>query len=630
MEEKLKNRAGTELIILLDSSLNLNEIKNFVKNEVPAHIITLDYYSHELLLSNKIPHQTSDHYLENNELEMLQKRSQELSQWSTQNQLNNLIEYRGINIAHLFYREFQYHLLPLMKKFFEILKIIQKYPNSKFVTSSNLYEILKKQTNLVTNTKSSQIPEEKFLNDSIKYSLNFGNLGFSLNISRKKYRSLKKLSDKVIHKLFGPKNADKIINTLLVEFDPIKYKKLFLESKNFDTSLLLYNRRRPSIWNKSSFSIIKNSNTKILTPSIFQQEQLKHDISKGIQQIKHNLELIWKNENFFEEYFTINQQTFWYFLKPLLKKLIDSRIEEAITEIELAKRFFDQFHVDVVIVLNESGFNEQIILKFAREKNIPIFLSSHGLSYETFEQNYRERRIFDGVDPILSDKFLLWGEKQLIFAKNYGIDSKKIEIIGSPVHDDIFEKKFNTKPTKDFVLLATSSPTNSMVNDLTVNTIEKYEKAIETICKTVIKQNKKIILKLHPFQEELDVTNLVKKIDSKIQVVKSGDIISLIHDCDIFVTIDVSTTILEAQILSKPVISVLIKDYGWGAAEIFSSKSCLSVRIEEFENTLLRIMNDEQFKNKLIQSGKQFINQYFSYQGQSSKQLFKLIKESKN
>ena len=630
MEEKLKNHAGTELIILLDSSLNLNEIKNFVKNEVPAHIITLDYYSHELLLYNKIPHQTSDHYLENNELEMLQKRSQELSQWSTQNQFNNLIEYRGINIGHLFYREFQYHLLPLMKKFFEILKIIQKYPNSKFITSSNLYEIVKKQTNLVTNTKSSQIPEEKFLNDSIKYSLNFGNLGFSLNISRKKYRSLKKLSDKVIHKLFGPKDADKFINTLLVEFDPIKYKKLFLESKNFDISLLLYNRRRPSIWNKSSFSIIKNSNTKILTPSIFQQEQLKHNISKEIQQIKHNLELIWKNENFFEEYFTINQQTFWYFLKPLLKKLIDSRIEEAITEIELAKRFFDQFHVDVVIVLNESGFNEQIILKFAREKNIPIFLSSHGLSYETLEQNYCERRIFDGVDPILSDKFLLWGEKQFIFAKNYGIDSKKIEVIGSPVHDAIFEKQFNTKPTKDFVLLATSSPTNSMVNDLTVNTIEKYEKAIETICKTVIKQNKKIILKLHPFQEELDVTNLVKKIDPKIQVVKSGDIISLIHDCDIFVTIDVSTTILEAQILSKPVISVSIKEYGWGEAEIFSSKSCLNVGIEEFENTLLQIMNDEQFTNKLIQSGKQFINQYFSHQGQSSKQLFKLINEYKN
>jgi len=265
-----------------------------------------------------------------------------------------------------------------------------------------------------------------------------------------------------------------------------------------------------------------------------------------------------------------------------------------------------------------------------RKKNIPIFLSSHGLSYETLEHNYCERRIFDGVDPILSDKFLLWGEKQLIFAKNYGIDSKKIEVIGSPVHDAIFEKQFNTKPTKDFVLLATSSPTNSMVNDLTVNTIEKYEKAIETICKTVIKQNKKIILKLHPFQEELDVTNLVKKIDPKIQVVKSSDIISLMHDCDIFVTIDVSTTILEAQILAKPVISVSIKDYGWGEAEIFSSKSCLSVRIEEFENTLLQIMNDEQFTNKLIQSGKQFINQYFSHQGQSSKQLFKLIKEYKN
>ena len=39
--------------------------------------------------------------------------------------------------------------------------------------------------------------------------------------------------------------------------------------------------------------------------------------------------------------------------------------------------------------------------------------------------------------------------------------------------------------------------------------------------------------------------------------------------------IDISTTILDAQIFSKPVISISVKNYDWGLPPIFESNSCI-------------------------------------------------------
>ena len=66
---------------------------------------------------------------------------------------------------------------------------------------------------------------------------------------------------------------------------------------------------------------------------------------------------------------------------------------------------------------------------------------------------------------------------------------------------------------------------------------------------------------LKKISEELDVTNYAKKINPKVIVVKKGDILNLIHSCEFLITIDLSTTLLEAQILKKPTLSILIKNY---------------------------------------------------------------------
>ena len=146
--------------------------------------------------------------------------------------------------------------------------------------------------------------------------------------------------------------------------------------------------------------------------------------------------------------------------------------------------------------------------------------------------------------------------------------------------------------------------------------MQNYERAIETICKTILKLNKKLVIKLHPFQEELDITPIVKKFGDKIITRKVGDILPLIESCEVFLTIDYSTTILEAQILEKPVISILVKDrLTTQTPPVFSSNSCLTTTIEDFEHTIKKILNDSNLKIKLIENGKKFVNNYLLNQG---------------
>lgn len=146
--------------------------------------------------------------------------------------------------------------------------------------------------------------------------------------------------------------------------------------------------------------------------------------------------------------------------------------------------------------------------------------------------------------------------------------------------------------------------------------MHNYEYAIEMVCKTILKMNKKLVIKLHPFQEELDITPIVKKFGDKIVIIKVGDILPLIESCEAFLTLDYSTTILEAQILEKPVISILVKDrLTTQTPLIFSSHSCLTTTIEDFENTIKMVLNDSNLRAKLIENSRKFVDNYLSNQG---------------
>lgn len=275
------------------------------------------------------------------------------------------------------------------------------------------------------------------------------------------------------------------------------------------------------------------------------------------------------------------------------------------------------------MILSETGFNEKILTSLARSVDLKIVLLQHGLGYDTPELPKEVRYLAGGV-PIDSSKMVVWGESTARYLKKIGISDNKIEILGSPIHDVFFEESLLPKNAQ-YVLLTTSSPTKWIASDLKVETIQRYESAIRKICKSVLSLNKKLVVKLHPDQDEMDITSWIKEISNNISVEKFTDISELIKNCDYMITIDISTVILEAQILKKPVIVVPVKKYEWGVSEIYSSNSCLITEMGDILDALKQI-DDETFRSKLIQRGSTFASQYLINDGNATTRLLSFFK----
>ncbi|WP_100182738.1 hypothetical protein [Candidatus Nitrosotenuis aquarius] len=606
-------------IILFDSSSDIEDLLKIVTKE--SKIYTFDYKSHILLSDKKISHEISDNLLEKSDHTTLQKISYRLAMWAQQQQISTKLTYENINVGNLFYIEFHYMLLPLLKKITEIEKIVQKNQNSTFIVSNSLYEIANFFTTTVSRFDTTK-QQEQFLYDKVKIPIKFGNISINITLTKSTFVKLKNLSEKIVSIIFGLNNKiDKHKKScLLVELDTLRYEQLLTNKSTRYSNLLLYNRRRPYVWNNKSLSILRNSDCSIIT-----HRELSSQNTKNISyenEIKNKVSILLEEESFFNDFFVINAIKFWPIIKSRFINLCEKRIREAIHEIELAKRLFKKYNLSSVLLWSECGFNEQIILNLAKQAGIKVVLIQHGLYYDT--QEAKEYNQFVGIFPEKSDKFLVWGNimRQYAEQNNFG---QKTYAVGSQFYDK--PVSVTDSYDGDYILLTTTSPGQNQINDLTVEGMFNYENAIKTICETVSKLNKKLIIKLHPFQDELDITHLVKSINPNIEVLKSGSSLSLIKSCEILLSIDVSTTILEAQMMDKPTISISVKNYDFGKPSIFRSQSCLQIQINELESTLQQIISNRESKTQLVENGRRFVKDYLVNQGHASKEILSHLEQ---
>ena len=607
-------------VILFDSSSSIKELKRLLLQSTPK-IITFDYDTHKILSKNNIEHEISDTFVDRNDLRNIQKNSYNLVKWYNEAALSDMLNYDGINLGSLIQVEFNYFLVQFLKKFVEISQIFRKYTTANFVASDTLYDIIRSFTSLVIKL-DTDANKDKFYYDTIKVTFKVKNHFFTLSLPKNYYIELRKTSERIIHLLFGPhtNSTHYSKSALLVEFDTIRYKEIFANLHNSVLNLILFNRRRPAIWNKESHSIIRKSKCNVATYYSIIDKNVISRIENGISLIKSNINSIWNDESFFETFFSINGISFWKILKPYLVELFNKRFIESIMEIELTKRLLEKYRFSSVLIWSEVGTTEQIVVKLAKRLHIPVVLIQHGLFYDTpgaYDMNF-----FQAAFPIDADKFIVWGKVEEQYALKCGVSSEKLEVMGSPLHDNIFKL---SNPSQKFILLATSGPVKEDAYDLTVKTHEKNENSIKKICEIVTKLHKNLVIKLHPSPDEFDPSELVKEINPEIKVIKTGSISTLIQSCEVLIVIDVSTVILEAQILRKPVISISVKDNEWGNPEVYRSNSCIHTELDNFEASLKRLLEDEDFKKLAIENGKKFVDDYLSNQGSASEKLLDFL-----
>lgn len=611
--EKINHSNNTSrTIVLLDSFNDLENHSKIIGNS-EFEIITFNYNLHKILKSKNIHHKISDQFLIN-DTNYIQEISRNFSYWYKESDILDFIKYKEINLGKLFYPEFHYFLVPFLKSYFEILKICQEYKKNTFITSPNLFEITKLFSDSVRNLSPDETFSTNYLYDSLKIPINIGKINYSIRLPNSYFKKLKNISEKLLKPFFTKKfRIPTDPSILLVEFDTIRHKKLFEAAKNFNLNFVNYGRRRPIIWNHKSFSIIKNSNCSLIDFNKIFDDDLKQSIYHGEIETKEKLKKLWEKQEFFQNYFSIDNLSFWNILKPIFINLTTKRTIDAILEIEIVKKIFQLYNFKNILILSEHGFNEQILIQIAKQENIPITLVQHGVFYDTKEA--LSQNIFAGMLPIESDLFFAWGNTVKEYLINSNIPSEKIQPLGSIVYDEIFEKKQEKSNSKsEHILFAIAWPLKSKVSNLTVKTLESYELCIKEICTIISNKNKKLIVKVHPYFEQEDFTNFIKKINPEITVIKNGDILDLIQSCQLFITVDLSTTILEAQIMEKPVISVIVPTFSpdLGNPEIFKNNSCIRVSINDFENELNHLMTSSDYRQQIINQGNKFVKKYLS------------------
>lgn len=605
-------------ILLFDSSSNISELKKFIDKQ-STKIITFDYESHAQLENERIEHEISDNYIDESDLQLVQEESYSLTEWFNEPALKNLVEYENINLGKLFHVEFTYFLIKFLKRFLEINQIFNKYGETKLVASPSMYDLaysIYPQTIKLIGT------HEKFQQDSIKISSTIARKTLTINLPRSYYVFLKEVSEKICNFFFNPKpDTNEKKTVMFVEFDVIKFRQMFSLLPQNQINPILFNRRRPSIWNLDSFSVVKKSGTRIVIPSALLDSKTKALILNQTEQFQTNIDSLLMFDSFFEKFFSINNISFWQIIKPKFIKLLKKRITDYIQEIILTKRLLQRYSFSSVVVWSEVGVTEQIVIKLAKSLKIPSLLVQHGIFYDS-DEAYKMNK-FQGVYPSEVDKYVVWGTLESANALKHGVNAEKIVVLGSPQYDHLAYKK-NENSESDLILIATSGFNKEDIRGLTVSVHKKYLETLKKICVIIAKHHKKVIIKLHPSPDELDIDELTKTLDGDVQIIKSGNISHLIKSCNVMIMIDLSSVMLEAQIFGKPVISISLKNW-WGVPTIFSSQSCQSIGIDEFDQVLKRMLFDKNFRQDLIYKGDAYSHQYISNLGQASKNLLQLL-----
>ena len=622
---------NSEFVILFDSISDLDDLVEMSSKNIST-IISFDYDTHKILKDKKINHEISDNYLTKKDLRIIQKTAYSISEWFNSDKISKYIYYNGINLGSLIQDELINILVNYIKKVFELYKISKQFNDSTFVSSYSCHEIMKNFSKNIMKFKNSKMENlEQLPLDSTSVKMKIGTKSHSMEfrIPKNVFTRLKNISEKP-SKFLLPKNHsfdENSKNILVIEFNTIRYQTFFEQISNSNLNFIIYNRRSPAFWNVQSYNLIKQSGCITETQNSLYDTNLKKIISDGKIQTKSKLLDFFSTEDFFESFFSFDGISFWSSFKAFFSNYFIKRALEFIEEIELLKKLMEKYTFSSILILSEAGSNERIALQLASQKEIPVCLLQHGINYDTRE-GY-DMNIAQGGLPVKSNHYLCWGKINENYCKSLRIKPEKIHVIGSPVFDKVrFDEQNFSK--NDCVLFATAGPTKEDASDLTIEIIEKYMNAIKKICQLATKHNKKLIIKTHPSPDELDPSFIAKQINSKIKVIKEGNISPLIRSCDLMIVTDLTSPILDAHILERPVILLSVKDNGWGIPTAFKNNSCLVTDLEKLDDDLKSVLNNERVRNQLIINGTKSSKEYLSHQNNGSKELIKFLEKLVN
>ena len=610
----INHNTTEDKILLLSNIQDFSDISNIIHTN-HQKIISFDYETHMILENNNIPHSLSENFLNELDLTNIDNDSIKFSKWYDQKFLDDMIFFENINLGELTSLLFQHSLVLFLKKFTEIKYIFNLNQNATFLVSESLNRTMELFTHNVS-----------IINNSIRKDILQDNINYELIDSPKKYLQLEKKNSFLNFVSYLKNFLKKFTNTtiisdhktvLMVNFSTKRNKSFLLTLPKFKMNYIKFDRNIPSIWNLDSFFTIKKSGSIIENYSSLIDDTMKQQISENVYLIYEKMNMIFQDKRFFD-FFILNELSFWSVIKNDLKKLFDNHLFLLITEISLIKNLFKKYSFSNILVFEESGIDEKIAIYFAKNSGVKVSCFQHGLLYPI-------RKNFDnllGGFPVLSDNFFLWGSITHEYFKTIQTTSVSVIESGSPFYDDV---KFIQNSKSDYILVAPAGLQNYSSTHKTISARLEYEKSLQQICKIATKLNKKLIIKIHPGLF-LNEENIAKKINPKIEVVKSGDLLELIKSCSILITLGPTTATIESLILNKPTFCVPINAPNCNI--LFKNHEDLVVPLLQLEKTIELFFGNNDFSKKLLDLGKNFLDNYMINHGKASLFLLKFLEKN--
>ena len=615
-------------IFLVDAGTNIDKLQSTVNKFPNSLIFTLDYEIHLQLQKYNIPHELGENILTKDDFNKIDTYSINLTE-NCFKLFKNELTIQNIFLPELIEHElFQYFLIQFLKPYV-ILKILENYQSEQIFDFTNFHDFINKITNNLKikhfTFQNNHTPN--LYHDKIKFTLNLGKVPLNFEISRSRFSQAKKLTQKFIDitNNFEPKiNSKK--NILLVNFDPLEYSDLLYEFDKNDLNFFLLNTRKPAITNKKSLDIIKKSNSKILDLNKFYKFK-KDEIILEKNLLEKKLINIFNNHEYFENLFSINNITFWNSIKNSLHSICLSRFNESIERIFLLNKVYELYDISIIFVWIDVGQEEKECILVGKSFSIESIMLQHGRFQTSKIWNKFAKYVGQFPSPLLSDKQIVWGNISKQWALSYNHKENNVIIGGSPRHDKFFNYN-SPKSENGIILLATTGTMFLSADSCITNSQIKYDNYIREIYRIVKSlPNKKLVIKLHPSQFlKKFVKDLIDEIDPSIEIVENSTNQKLFSNCELLITFNNSTTVLEAMSLNTPVISLQTENWA-KEDDIAQSDALVSIsKINDCEDAIKKILYDIEFKKSLLAKSQIFLKNYMSNQGNSSHSIVKLIK----
>ena len=620
------------ILYILDNS-STNELEIQIKNEKNYYVLALNFQLKKNL--EKIGIKTIDEqdFLNFDDYEDIDRKALDFSRnWFVRENLEQVLEYNGINIGLMLQNEIFQNLLKYLHRIKLIEKILCKI-NPKLVLTVYSDDIMGKIPKIVCLSKnikteiiqniSNSTKKTKF--EQVNFSVKILGKNIDITVSKKQFKYLKKIFEiywNIRFKLLNiieNKSKQKGKSILFLDFNLIWHESFLdiLNKKNY--KLFFLNNRRPIIWNYNSLNITKKIPIiKVNLPKI--EKDIDREFAEFIRVFELNLK-----KNDLSEFFKFSNINFGEIFLPELEKTIVNRSKDIMILISKVEKFLENEKIDLVWTLDDWG-DDRVIVKICKQNKIPTCILLSG-SIAVQKPEERKWIIPSIIGERIADKQCVWGEndKKKFIEANY--DMKKIEIGGAPRYDKLFCKE---NIDDDYILILTGGlPSTQNSYFYSTSFIVKFEKLFEDMLNEVKKFEKRIIIKRHPTQGPQEILNF-QKICSKIVpnaiILKDANTIDLISKAKIVISIQ-STVIEESIILDKPIIYLPYINNDNGIPYVSSGAVIEVSKSEEIFQAIHDCLFDNSIKEKLRLGRKNFLEKTFSFQNSASERHLQIMEK---